>query len=468
MRLVKLLAMAFAALALGFGTASAQDDTFQADTMIQSGDYDSFKVEGGSRPARACAEACERDPRCQAWTFIRPVGQCRLKSNPGEAVANKCCVSGYKEVKAPAGGSASKQEFCAGYAEAAVEANDRNREQGCGLRGDRWTSNYKDHYAWCIRSPRAAVDDEADQRDAEISECRQQASIGAKGVCDHYARISMVQVDTNAKAKCGFGADDPRWATSATVHVRACERAPNQVPGREIPYREALLDQCFQNAGRSERACNDYAVAAIAAFQKAVDNNCEFGESRRWNGSKQRHTAWCLDASEQQRAAETKARSDEVGQCIRLAQQRKDCEAYAGTAIAQALRNERQRCGFRGVTWSKYTDDHYDFCMQANAGDRDAEAARRDRDLKKCEQKEVVDEECDTYATRAVRLNDLAEEKDCRLTGRDLWSSNRRQHYQFCLESNYEERRELQQQRRRQIRQCAFQRGFTISIDIDF
>ncbi len=465
MRLVNTIAMAFAALALGCGAARALDEsTFQTDTMIQGGDYDSFKVEG-SRPARACAEACERDPRCLAWTFIRQVGQCRLKREAGQTVGNKCCVSGFKEVTAPAGGGGSKQEFCAEYARQAAEANDENQQQGCDLQGDRWTSNYKDHYAWCIRSPRAAADDEADQRVAELGECKKQTSKGAKGLCDHFARLSMVQVDSNSKAKCGFPDDGGRWSTNVRAHLKACERAPNQIPQREIPIRESLLDQCFQNAGRNERACTDYATAAVAAFQKGVDNNCEFSESRRWNASKTRHYSWCLDASEGQRKAETAARIDEVSQCVQRAALRKECELYSEGAISQALRNERQRCGFRGVSWSKYSDDHFDFCMSASDGDRRAEETKRDRDLKQCERKVVVDEECDIFAKRAVKANDVAEDKDCRLTDSDLWSSNYKQHYQFCLESNYEERQSQQQLRRRQLRQCGFTRGFKVEIE---
>ena len=261
---------------------------------------------------------------------------------------------------------------------------------------------------------------------------------------------------------------DGTWITDPRFHQRKCDAAPNAVPRQMIRRREVQLDRCFENAGRNETECTDYAAEAVSMFQKGIDNRCEVEESRRWNASRSRHYAWCLDASAAERKAEAAARKSDVDGCIKRAVLRKTCDEYAEAAVSQALRNERQRCGFRGVSWSKYSDDHFDFCMQADDADREDEAANRDRDLKTCEQKDVVDEECDTYAKRAVRLNDLAEDKDCRLTSVELWSSNYRQHYRFCIESNDEERQAQQQQRRRQLRQCAFQRGFQISIDVDF
>lgn len=115
MRLWVILAASVLALApFGGNPARAQSDepVFQNDTMIQSGDYDSFKVPR-RRGAGACAEACLRDPRCKAWTYIRTVEQCRLKYEVGVAVANKCCISGRKDRKSAGG---SRQEFCADYA----------------------------------------------------------------------------------------------------------------------------------------------------------------------------------------------------------------------------------------------------------------------------------------------------------------------------------------------------------------
>jgi hypothetical protein len=49
-----------------------------------------------------CKQACEAEPACMAWTYVKPGGQtrsarCWLKSGVPPAVENECCVSGVKE-----------------------------------------------------------------------------------------------------------------------------------------------------------------------------------------------------------------------------------------------------------------------------------------------------------------------------------------------------------------------------------
>lgn len=60
-------------------------------------DFGSFTVSPGS-PA-ACQNACRKDSRCKAWTYVRPRIQgpsavCYLKSAMPPAMPNKCCISG--------------------------------------------------------------------------------------------------------------------------------------------------------------------------------------------------------------------------------------------------------------------------------------------------------------------------------------------------------------------------------------
>lgn len=51
----------------------------------------------------ACAEACLRDPRCQAFSFVQPgiqaeAARCWLKDAVPEAVADDCCISGVRDM----------------------------------------------------------------------------------------------------------------------------------------------------------------------------------------------------------------------------------------------------------------------------------------------------------------------------------------------------------------------------------
>jgi PAN domain len=63
------------------------------------GDYTSFTVRGGD-PA-TCAERCDRDPRCRAWSFAYPTTRlpratCWLKADVPARVEDACCVSGVR------------------------------------------------------------------------------------------------------------------------------------------------------------------------------------------------------------------------------------------------------------------------------------------------------------------------------------------------------------------------------------
>lgn len=63
------------------------------------GDYASFPVT--SADPGSCAERCEREGRCRAWSFayprtVTPVATCWLKSRVTARKEDSCCVSGVK------------------------------------------------------------------------------------------------------------------------------------------------------------------------------------------------------------------------------------------------------------------------------------------------------------------------------------------------------------------------------------
>jgi hypothetical protein len=63
-------------------------------------DFTSVTLPPGSQP-QACAELCDADETCRAWTFVRanvqaPNPRCWLKFGVPAAVANNCCVSDVK------------------------------------------------------------------------------------------------------------------------------------------------------------------------------------------------------------------------------------------------------------------------------------------------------------------------------------------------------------------------------------
>lgn len=69
---------------------------FEPDTVRLGASY-AF-VPMSNADASECAKRCALDPKCRAWTFVKPAANrkaaCWLKGQPGEAKADACCVSG--------------------------------------------------------------------------------------------------------------------------------------------------------------------------------------------------------------------------------------------------------------------------------------------------------------------------------------------------------------------------------------
>jgi hypothetical protein len=67
----------------------------QVDTDLFGGDYQGFDVSN----ADACERECKKDPRCKAWSYVRPGVQgpqarCYLKDRIPSPTPNTCCISG--------------------------------------------------------------------------------------------------------------------------------------------------------------------------------------------------------------------------------------------------------------------------------------------------------------------------------------------------------------------------------------
>jgi hypothetical protein len=95
-RLLAVVLVVLAAVAAGPLPAKAASPQ-EANTDRPGGDFTSFEMR---RPvAAACAATCESNPKCYAWTFVKPGVQgrrarCWLKGTIPPAVANSCCISG--------------------------------------------------------------------------------------------------------------------------------------------------------------------------------------------------------------------------------------------------------------------------------------------------------------------------------------------------------------------------------------
>ena len=84
------------AVAIACGIPSSASAAVYENTDMPGGDYASFKLNGSSEN---CSYKCYNDPKCKAWTFVKPGFQgqsavCWLKSTVPARRANKCCTSG--------------------------------------------------------------------------------------------------------------------------------------------------------------------------------------------------------------------------------------------------------------------------------------------------------------------------------------------------------------------------------------
>lgn len=189
------------ALAVGvfFAVSLASSPVFAAEleteTIRLGGDYGTVAVDD----ADACAAACENDPRCLAFTFIRDTGattgQCRLKNTLAPAYTNRCCTSGVSTVGAAA---------AARLPASGVAASD--------------TTN----------------GDETAQRAARSPECRL------------YVSMALAQQVTNTRYGCGN--QGTPWSSDASVHRRFCAGASNDQRGQAVRGREAQISRCLLKA----------------------------------------------------------------------------------------------------------------------------------------------------------------------------------------------------------------------------
>lgn len=302
-------------------------------------------------------------------------------------------------------------------------------------------------------------------RSAEVVRCQRRADRSSKPLCDHYAAMAMIMVNAQKRGQCGFDPASSRWKEDRGFHARACEAAPNRIPVAEFETRQRQLSTCFERAGKEEDACAAFADTAVAQYDKAVEALCEFAELRKWNSSKVRHYVWCLEASQKEREDLSFERDDDIAQCRRQAALRRACGTYAENAIEQASLNENERCGLRGEAWSKYKDDHLDFCMREGEKASRRRADERQRELESCiADNTAQNEECERYADRAVKLARVNEDKNCGNRDRRLWSTNSREHYDFCMRAKPGIRQETQQARRKAIQSCSLFRGFRLEI----
>ncbi len=67
---------------------------------------------------------------------------------------------------------AADLQYCHRYASQAVRAQLSNIHYRCDFTGRRWSTDYRDHFGWCVYAPWEAADREESVRRRSLRDCR--------------------------------------------------------------------------------------------------------------------------------------------------------------------------------------------------------------------------------------------------------------------------------------------------------
>lgn len=271
---------------LTFHPASA--DAAENGRLRLGADYDMFFI--GGQSFEPCERACNEDPRCKAWSFIRTTGQCRLKHTAVASIANNCCVSGLRTRKSAA---SDDEVACAELSVVAIEQNDANLAQQCGYRGPLWPADFRTAYGRCLDNSPRRRQLEANERKTALADCKRVVNRSADLACDHFARMALAESDTNAKSSCGFSGE--AWTAEYDRHFNWCKTVARAEVSDRIANRERRLLQCISRGGGSgEAACEVYAQTSVGQFVKAQQLKCGRAFAGGvWHADAAQHYQWC-------------------------------------------------------------------------------------------------------------------------------------------------------------------------------
>jgi hypothetical protein len=137
----------------------------------------------------------------------------------------------------------------------------------------------------------------------------------------------------------------------------------------------ALLAQAGAVQAANPFFCNNYATAAVQAFNAQKLNRCGFGGPR-WTNNFNAHRTWCLFVDESLANSETAARQNELHPC--------QCEFYANQAMVQIATAIWKKCGFAGPRWIENRAAHQNWCMSVPPGNVIFETQQRHNMLVSC------------------------------------------------------------------------------------
>ncbi len=333
----------------------------EQDSLRIGGDYQFLTLQAGDG-FQVCRRACKDDASCKAWTFIKQrtkrkeginfklgpdlnIGfggqneiippQCRLKHSVGPKHANECCTSGVKRVVQRT--RPNKAERCANYAEEALEQQDKTLSRRCNLRGNRWQSNYRKHYRWCMGGSRRAAERETVARNDQLQECRDNRRVRRDRQCDRYANTAMDVLEQADANNCRT--PNREWDNEHERVYQWCLDNGRTKRRNVLEQAQTKLAACIRRGGgaRSER-CEIYADNALNQVDQAKQNGCRT-RGVTWASDFKTHYKACRTLNGRQARAKTQLRASFINRCVSRAAQPRVMETGS---VQVRQRNARQ------------------------------------------------------------------------------------------------------------------------------
>jgi hypothetical protein len=137
--------------------------------------------------------------------------------------------------------------------------------------------------------------------------------------------------------------------------------------------------------GGTKGFCVRYAQSAQDQQQQNIQLRCGFIGSR-WQANYDNHFDWCLRAAASLVKSETKIRADHLKECRGNSKRNAAafCDRYTRQAQSQQQDNVQLGCGYTGGRWQPHYENHYNWCMRANAIAVNNEIKARASQLQTC------------------------------------------------------------------------------------
>lgn len=196
--------------------------------------------------------------------------------------------------------------------------------------------------------------------------------------------------------------------------------------------------------------CQQYAETAVAQQQENMSRQCGF-ESGRWSKDYTGHFQWCQQVPQhlaeresqlRNKALRNECRPDSGSGGILEPDDRRRCQQYAETAVAQQQDNQKRQCGFQGGRWSADYAGHFAWCRQVPSVLAERETLSRTQALRnECRsggspgggEQSDKHRRCQQYAENAVTQHRENIRRQCGYQG-GRWSTDYTGHFEWCLQ----------------------------------